>query len=66
MSNPMGRKSRKHLVGAPHLATMIVQDVPRSTKEAFKRTCVGHESMRDAIVRLMRYYVRMGGNVPEP
>lgn len=57
-------RSRKALIDAPHLVTMIIQDVPRTTKEAFKRTCIGKETMRNAIVRLMRYYVQVNGEMP--
>ena len=53
------------LSNAPHRTTLIVQALPRSTKEAFKKTCIGKETMRDAIIRLMRFYVLVGGKLPD-
>jgi hypothetical protein len=57
-------RTKHDLKGAAHGGTLIVIGIPRSTKQAFKRTTVGKETIRDAIIRLMRYYVRVKGNIP--
>ena len=50
---------------AAHQGVLFVEGIPDSTKLAFKRACVGNETMRDATIRLLRLYVRLQGNLPE-
>lgn len=51
-----------------HRDVLFIDCVPRSTKRAFKSACVAKgktgESMRDAIIRLMRFYAINHGIVP--
>jgi len=51
-----------------HRGVLFIDCVPRSTKRAFKAACVAKgktgESMRDAIIRLMRFYALHQGVIP--
>lgn len=58
-------KTPKNKKLAAHRAAILIEAVPLSTRHAFKKTCVGRETMRDAFIRLMRFYVRVDGNIPE-
>jgi len=51
-----------------HKGYLFVQAIPASTKKAFKDTCWRwpRETMRDAIIRLMRFYVRVNKQIPQP
>ncbi len=47
---------------AKHKGVIWVQDIPATTKQEFKASCAqADEPMRDAFIRLMRYYVRQKG-----
>lgn len=50
-----------------HRAYLFIQAIPRTTKDAFKKKCQEHprETMRDAIIRLMRFYVYSDRNIPD-
>jgi hypothetical protein len=66
----MGIKSRisqtpQDKTRSAHQGVLFVEGVPESTKNAFKRACVGKETMRDAVIRLMRFYVYNKGVIPE-
>jgi hypothetical protein len=51
-----------------HRDVLFVDCVPRSTKRKFKAACAAKgkkgESMRDAVIRLLRFYVANGGIIP--
>jgi len=51
-----------------HRDVLFIDCVPKSTKRAFKAACVAKgktgESMRDAIIRLMRFYAVNQGVIP--
>ncbi len=49
-----------------HKSVIFVENIPTTTKLAFKTTCVDNqESMRDAFIRLMRYYFHVRGILQE-
>lgn len=51
-----------------HRGVLFLDCIPKSTKQDFKATCAakgtGGESMRDAIIRLMRFYIVHKGIIP--
>lgn len=48
-----------------HRDVLFIDCVPRSTKGRFKAACAEKgESMRDAVIRLLRYYVINEGILP--
>lgn len=57
----MSRKSKISPIKdgvAAHHATLFVQHIPESTKNAFKSACaLNKTTIRDAIIELMRKYV---------
>jgi len=51
-----------------HRGVLFVDCVPKSTKRNFKAACAAKgktgESMRDAVIRLLRFYVKNEGIIP--
>lgn len=44
-----------------HRGVVFIEGVPTTTKSAFKAECAEREeTMRDAIIKLMRWYVKGG------
>lgn len=60
--------ARRDKTKQTHRDVLFIDCVPKSTKRAFKATCATKdktgESMRDAIIKLMRFYTLNKGVVP--
>lgn len=60
--------ARKNKNEQTHRDVLFIDCVPRSTKQAFKTACTAKgkygESMRDAVIRLLRFYVANEGVIP--
>lgn len=55
------RDKRKQI----HRDVVFVDNIPQSTKSVFKSACARkRESMRDAIIRMMRHYACHAGILP--